>query len=206
MMSARVFTRSLATATKSVKPPIQLFGIDGTYANALYSASVQDSTVETSYQALTKINNLIESDPKVGSYLVSPALSKEDRAEVIKIVASNLKLDKTTANFLNVLSQNNRLTNFKSILQKFSLLNDAHNGVVEAKITSAKVLDSKILKRLQTAISKSSFVGEGKTLKVTNDVNPELLGGLVVEVGDKTVDLSISAKVAKLNQSLKEAL
>ncbi|KAK6460152.1 F1F0-ATPase subunit [Scheffersomyces coipomensis] len=205
-MASRAFTRSLATATKSVKPPIQLYGLDGTYANALYSASVQDSSVETSFQSLSKINTLIETDPKVKDYLTNPALSKLDRAEVIKIVSSNLKLDETTTNFLTVLSQNNRLANFKSIYEKFALLNDAHNGVVEAKVTSAKPLDSKILKRLQTAIQKSEFIGEGKTLKLSNPINPEILGGLVVEVGDKTVDLSIQAKVAKLNQSLKEAL
>ncbi|KAK6200505.1 F1F0-ATPase subunit [Scheffersomyces amazonensis] len=206
MMASRAFTRSLATASKSVKPPIQLFGLDGTYANALYSASVQDSSVDTSYQALSKIQNLIETDPKVKEYLTNPALNKQDRATVISTISSSLKLDKTTTNFLNVLSQNNRLGNLKSIYEKFSLLNDAHNGIIEAKVTSAKPLDSKILKRLQTAISKSEFVGQGKTLKLTNPVNPEILGGLVVEVGDKTVDLSIQAKVAKLNQSLKEAL
>lgn len=205
-MSSRVFTRTLATATKSTKPPIQLFGLDGTYANALYSASIQESSIDLSFQALGKINNLLETDSKVKEYLVNPALSKDDRSFVIKTISSNLKLDKTVTNFLTVLAQNNRLTNFNSIYQKYSLLNDAYNGIVEAKVTSAKPLDSKILRRLQTSIAKSSFVGEGKTLKLSNDVNPDLLGGLVVEVGDRTVDLSVSARVSKLNQTLSEAL
>ncbi|EGV61959.1 ATP synthase F0 subcomplex subunit OSCP atp5 [Yamadazyma tenuis] len=206
MIGSRVFLRSMATATKSVKPPIQLFGVDGTYANALYSASAQDSSIDKTFQALTRINELVTQDPKVSGYLTNPALSKEDRAIVIDTIASNLKLEKPIVNFLTVLSDNNRLGEFSSIYQKFGLLNDAHNGLVEAKITSAKALDSKILKRLQTAISKSSFVGEGKTLKVSNDVNPEILGGLVVEVGDRTVDLSISSKVARLNNALGESL
>lgn len=206
MMASRMFTRSLASATKSVKPPIQLFGIDGTYANALYSASVQDSSVEKSYQALTKINNLLEQDEKVKFFLVNPALTKDDRKIVIETISKSLSLDKTVTNFLTVLSENNRLANLHSIYQKFGELNDASQGVVEAKITSAKPLDSKILKRLQNSIAKSSFVGEGKTLKVSNDINPDILGGLIVEVGDRTVDLSISSKVAKINQSLQEAL
>ncbi|ABN64337.1 F1F0-ATPase subunit [Scheffersomyces stipitis CBS 6054] len=205
-MSSRVFFRSLASSAKSVKPPVQLYGIDGTYANALYSASVQDSSVEASFQSLTKINNLIQSDSKVAEFLANPAVNKADRDSVVKVIESTLKLDKTTGNFLSVLAQNNRLTIFKSIYEKFSLLNDAHNGLVEAKVTSAKPLDSKILKRLQTSISKSALVGEGKTLKLTNNVNPEILGGLVVEVGEQTVDLSVQSKVSKLNQTLKEAL
>ncbi|KAG2736215.1 hypothetical protein G9P44_000305 [Scheffersomyces stipitis] len=205
-MSSRVFFRSLASSAKSVKPPVQLYGIDGTYANALYSASVQDSSVEASFQSLTKINNLIQTDSKVAEFLANPAVNKADRDSVVKVIESTLKLDKTTGNFLSVLAQNNRLTIFKSIYEKFSLLNDAHNGLVEAKVTSAKPLDSKILKRLQTSISKSALVGEGKTLKLTNNVNPEILGGLVVEVGEQTVDLSVQSKVSKLNQTLKEAL
>ena len=167
---------------------------------------MEDSSVEKSYQALTKVNDLIETDAKVNQFLNNPALSSDDRKVVIDTIASSLKLDKTVTNFLTVLSDNNRLSEFKSIYTKFGQLNDAEQGIVEATITSAKPLDSKILKRLQTAITKSSFVGDGKTLKVANEVNPEILGGLVVEVGDKTVDLSISLKVAKLNATLSEAL
>lgn len=196
----------MASSAKTVKPPIQLFGVDGTYANALYSASVQDSSVDKTFQGLTKVKELLEQDAKVNEYLNNPALTKQDRAVLIDTLASSLKLEKPIVNFLGVLSDNNRLDQFPGIYQNFSQLTDAHNGIVEAKITSAKTLDSKILKRLQTAISKSSFVGEGKTLKVTNSINPDILGGLVVEVGDKTVDLSISAKVARLNHTLTEAL
>lgn len=205
-MSARVFSRSMASAAKSVKPPVQLFGIDGTYANALYSAAVQDSSITKTYQSLSKVNELIETDAKTRGYLLNPSLNKDDRKIVIDTISSSLKLDKTLTNFLYVLSENHRLGHFKGIFEKFGLLNDAHEGVVEAKITSTKPLDSKILKKLQAAIGKSSFVGDGKTLKISNDINPEILGGLIVEVGDKTVDLSISSKVSKLNQTLREAL
>ena len=205
-MISRVFSRSLSSAAKSTKPPIQLFGIDGTYANALYSATIQQSDMAQTYKSLEKIENVIKGDPQLKNALTNPSLTKDDRVAIAKSVANDLSLDKTTANFLTVLAENNRLGNFSSVFQKFGLLNDAYNGVVEAKVTSAKPLESKILKRLQTSISKSSFVGEGKTLKLTNQVNPEILGGLVVEVGDRTVDVSIANKVARLNQTLRDNL
>ncbi|KAM9939982.1 hypothetical protein OXX80_000540 [Metschnikowia pulcherrima] len=206
MMASRLFARSMASAAKSVKPPVQLFGVDGTYATALYSASVQDSSVEASYNGLKKISELVQQDPKVNEFLTNPALSRDDRKTVIDTLASSLKLDKTIVNFLSVLSENNRLDELNAIYKNFGLLFDAHQGVAEATITSSKALDSKILKKLQTAIQKSSFVGDGKTLKISNQVNPDILGGLIVDVGDKTVDLSIASKVAKLNSALGEAL
>lgn len=205
-MASRIFARSMASAAKSVKAPIQLFGVDGTYANALYAASVKDSSVGASYEGLTKIANLIKEDEKVNEFLTNPALSKVDRKTVIDTLSQNLKLDNTVTNFLSVLSENNRLGELSNIYKNFGLLYDAHQGIVDATITSAKPLDSKILRRLQTAIQKSSFVGDNKTLKISNNVNPDLLGGLVVEVGDKTVDLSVSSRVSKLNQVLSEAV
>ncbi|CAH2353588.1 ATP synthase subunit 5, mitochondrial [[Candida] railenensis] len=205
-MSSRLFYRSLATATKSVRPPVQLFGIDGTYASALYTAAAKESSIDKAFQSLSKVREVVQSDKDLAEFLVNPASSKEDRSAVIDALSSSLKLDKSVGNFLNVLAENNRLTEFEGIFSQFSVLNDAYKGVVEATVTSAKPLDSKTIKRLQTAISKSSFVGEGKTLNVTNNVEPDLLGGLVVEVGDRTVDLSVSGKIAKLNQALNESV
>lgn len=205
-MASRVFTRTLASATKSTKPPIQIFGLDGTYANALYSASASQTSVEQSFAGLTKIKELLDNDARVKEIMLNPALTKDARNATVLVISEQLKLDNTVTNFLLVLAENNRLANFKGIYEKYGLLNDAYQGVVEAKVTSAKALDSKILRRLQSAISKSHFVGDGKSLKLTNTIDPEILGGLVVEVGDRTVDLSIQSKVSKLNQTLNEAL
>ncbi|KAI5953175.1 ATP5 [Candida jiufengensis] len=199
-------TRYLSNNVKNTKPPLQLFGIDGTYANSLYSATIQQSDMNQTYNSLKKVEDIIKGDPKLEEALTDPSLTRDDRVSIIKQVNKNLELDNTTANFLLVLAENNRLGNFPSIFKKFGMLNDAHNGIIEAKVTSAKPLESKVLKRLQNSIGKSTFVGEGKTLKLTNDVNPDIQGGLVVEVGDRTVDVSISNKLAKLNQTLRENL
>jgi F-type H+-transporting ATPase subunit O len=112
---------------------------------------------------------------------------------------------------------------------------------------SIQALDNKTLSRLETAVSKSSYVGQGQKLKVTNTVrlshysfpldvfqekhpspfvssdfcpsqsrererantkrapqkvNPDIVGGLVVEVGNRTIDLSVSARIAKMNKLL----
>ncbi|KAJ8118041.1 hypothetical protein ONZ43_g4074 [Nemania bipapillata] len=73
-------------------------------------------------------------------------------------------------------------------------------------VTSAQALDSRTLSRLETAVAKSQYVGQGKKLKVTNEVKPDILGGLVVEIGDRTIDLSVSSKIAKMNKLLTDAL
>jgi F-type H+-transporting ATPase subunit O len=67
-------------------------------------------------------------------------------------------------------------------------------------------LDNKSLNRLEAAVAKSAYVGAGKKLTVTNQVNPDIVGGLVVEIGDRTIDLSVSSKIAKMNKLLSDTL
>lgn len=71
--------------------------------------------------------------------------------------------------------------------------------------TAKQPLDNKTLNRLESAIAKSQY-SQGKKLKVRNEVNPDILGGLVVEIGDRTIDVSVSSKIAKLNKLLTDTL
>lgn len=67
-------------------------------------------------------------------------------------------------------------------------------------------LDNRTLSRLESAVSKSQYVGQGQKLKVVPKVNPDIRGGLIVEIGDRTIDLSVSSKMAKMNKLLKDTL
>ena len=136
----------------------------------------------------------------------NPALSANDRSVVVDVLAKSLpNIDESVANLLKVLGENNRLSLFPDVNAQFAKLTDAYNGLVQATVTTAQPLDAKLFKRVEKAIGSSKFVGQGKTLKLENVVNPDIQGGLIVEVADRTVDLSISSKINKLNQVLKEA-
>lgn len=66
-------------------------------------------------------------------------------------------------------------------------------------------LDPKLLRRLETAVGKSEY-SQGKKLKVVTKVNPEILGGLIVEIGERTIDYSVASKISRLNKMLTEAV
>ncbi|KAK6535297.1 ATP synthase F0 subcomplex subunit OSCP atp5 [Orbilia ellipsospora] len=201
--------RTYATAAESAKPPVALYGIDGTYASSLYIASAKTSTLDTVDKSLKSLKQILDKDPKLTTVISSPTLSASDKssliAEIQKAVpaASN---DKNFKNLLEVLAENNRLGLLGGIADKFAVLMGAHRGEVEAIITSAQALDSKTISRLEAAIGKSKYIQQGQKLKVVNKVSPDVLGGLVVEIGDRTIDLSVSSKIAKLNKLLTDAL
>lgn len=74
------------------------------------------------------------------------------------------------------------------------------------ELTEEQPLDNKTISRLETAIKNSQYVSNGQTLKVVPKVNPEIRGGLIVEIADRTIDLSVANKMAKMNKLLTEAL
>lgn len=112
----------------------------------------------------------------------------------------------TVKNFFGALAENNRLSVLEGVCEKFGVLMSAHKGEVELTITSAQPLDAKVLRQLETAVGKSQYVGQGKKLKVVPKVNPEIRGGLIVEIGDRTIDLSVASKMARMNKLLSDAL
>ncbi|KAK3946323.1 hypothetical protein QBC46DRAFT_335767 [Diplogelasinospora grovesii] len=205
-------TRSFAapaasSANEQVKPPVALFGLDGTYATALYTAAVKTSSLEPTAKALSSLCSLFEKDPKLAKILTTPTLTAEDKSAIIAELQKSAGVsNEIVKNFLATLAENNRLALLGGVCAKFSELMSASRGEVEMVVTSAQPLDSKTLSRLENAVSKSSYVGAGKKLKVTNQINPDIIGGLVVEIGDRTIDLSVSSKMAKMNKLLTDTL
>ncbi|KAI2471785.1 putative oligomycin sensitivity conferring protein [Annulohypoxylon bovei var. microspora] len=202
-------TYAAAAATQNVKPPVAVFGLDGTYATALYTAAVKSSSLDPTAKALTTLGNLVSKDARLASILSTPTLSDKDKSAIITELQKNVgaaSTHETVKNFLATLAENNRLGILEGICEKFGQLMSASRGEVELIVTSAQQLDNKTLSRLETAVSKSQYVGQGKKLKVTNQVNPDIIGGLVVEIGDRTIDLSVSAKLAKMNKLLTDTL
>ncbi|KAK3387034.1 ATP synthase delta subunit-domain-containing protein [Podospora didyma] len=201
-------TRSFASpAADKVKAPVALFGIDGTYATALYTAAVKTSSLEPTAKALSTLGSLVKKDAKLVTILEAPTLSASDRSAVVAELLKNTGASgETVKNFLSTLAENNRLGLIPGVCEKFSELMSASRGEVELVVKSAQPLDNKTLSRLETAVSKSAYVGQGKKLKVTNTIDPEIIGGLVVEIGDRTIDLSVASKMAKMNKLLTDVL
>ncbi|KXH57614.1 ATP synthase F1 [Colletotrichum salicis] len=203
-----VRTYAAAAATEAVKLPVAVFGLDGTYATALYTAASKTSSLDPTAKALATLDAIFAKDQKLTTVLTAPTLTAEDKAAIVAELTKQAGAgsQETVKNFLAALAENNRLGLLPGITQKFAEIMSAARGELELTVTSATQLDNKTLNRLENSIAKSSYVGQGKKLKVTNNVNPDIVGGLIVEIGDRTIDLSVSGKIAKLNKLLTDTL
>jgi len=139
-----------------------------------YTAAVKSSTLDSVAKSMSALEAVYAKDPKLATIMMAPTLSSGDKSQIIaelqKHTGSAGDKGDTVKNFLNTLADYNRLGLLKGIAEKFGLLMGASRGEVELTVTSASPLDNKTLSRLETAVSKSQYVGQGKKLKVTNKV------------------------------------
>ncbi|KAL2057042.1 hypothetical protein ABVK25_002781 [Lepraria finkii] len=190
------------------KPPVAVYGLDGTYASALYTAAVKSSSLETVSKSLAVLSEVFKKDKQLPIILTAPTLSVGDKSQIVQELQRHMggqdKAD-TVKNFLKTMADNNRLGILEGVCEKFTTLMGAARGEIDLTITSASKLDQKTLQRLETAVAKSEY-SQGKKLKVVPKVDPDIKGGLIVEVGDRTIDISVSSKIAKMNKLLTDTL
>ncbi|EPX73527.1 F0-ATPase delta subunit [Schizosaccharomyces octosporus yFS286] len=201
---SRLGVRNAATAAASARPPIQLHGLDGVYASSLYTAAVKESKLDRVEKALTTLGATLKERPELSQFISNPSINYEDKKLIVSSLSKMTGGDALLGNFFNLLSVNNRLALLSRIQNQFEKIMRAQRGEVEVTITSAAPLDSKTLSRLESKIAKSKY-GKGKLL-VQNKVSPSILGGLILEIGDNILDVSVSSRVNHLNQLMTDAI
>ncbi|KAI8915815.1 OSCP/delta subunit of ATPase [Gorgonomyces haynaldii] len=193
-----------ASRMASVQVPLALHGIDGRYATALFTAAAKKDSLPKVEGDLKQIAGLLERDPAVATFLENPLIAREKKKEGVAIILGQGKYSDLTTNFFNVLAENGRLGLTTKILSSFAELTRAARGEVAVTVTSAVALDSKTLNKVRDVLAKGNLLEAGAKLSVTNTVDPQIIGGLVIEVGGKTIDLSVSSKITKLNNLLNQ--
>lgn len=135
----RTSVRSYAAAANAGQPPLQLFGIDGTYASALYTASAKAGSLDAVASALTKLQGTLKNDSKVAGLISNPTLNNTDKNVVVDVLSKSIGGEKSVSNLLTVMAENNRLGLLSQVSEAFQTLIAAEKGEVEVTITSAQV-------------------------------------------------------------------
>src|SRR6185295_8512530 len=140
---------------------------------------------------------LIAADPEMQRLIANPKLLPAQLAQVFLDVAG--KIGDEQKNFVRVLVENERLALLPEIRELFVVLKNEHEGVKEAHITSAFALDDAALKKLIAELEPRFSCK--LNAKVT--VDPELIGGVKIAVGDEVIDASVRGKLAAMATALK---
>lgn len=166
------------------------------YAQALFELAEQQdlNQIETELQQLT---SLIEENPEVAHLLYHPHISlTEKKAIMDKLFSGNMS--DTLRRFFYLLIDKRRENLLPDIQREFNLFADKARNIVEARITSAAPLSKSQEERLHKELARIS----GKNVRMVKEVRPELIGGIIVQIGDRVMDGSVASKLSQIRLSL----
>jgi F-type H+-transporting ATPase subunit delta len=170
------------------------------YAKAFFDIAQEKSALEAVNNDFEAIGAAIENSKEFNAFLKAPLISSEKRVAALKALFET-KIDKTSFEFLIFLVRKSRIDILADVISEFAKLNDRLNNVERISITSAfPMADDQvdaIKARLQQKLHKS-FLAEVI-------VEPGLIGGFKIKVGDQVHDLSVEAQLNKLKQSVVKA-
>ena len=171
----------------------------GRYASALFDLASENGTVTAVETDLDKLGAALRESDELHALTTNPQVSRGAAQKAMWGVAALLGLSELTQNFTGVLAQNRRLAQLPDIIRAFRAIAAAQRGEVTATVTSAHALTDAQLEQLRQKLTAR----EGRTVKLSAEVDPELLGGLVVTVGSKRIDGSIRTRINSLAQQMK---
>lgn len=143
-------------------------------------------------------------DPKVSLAVLNPYIKRSIKVKSLASITAKEKFSPLTANLMNLLAENGRLSNTQAVISAFSTIMSVHRGEVPCTVTTASPLDEAVLSELKTVLK--SFLGQGQILKLEVKTDPSIMGGMIVRIGEKYVDMSAKTKIQKLSQAMREML
>jgi len=204
--SSRV-ARSFSTSAINLavaKTPVQVYGLEGRYATALYSAAIKKQNLENTEKEIKKIQALFNEHMKFREFVLDPTIKRPSKKAALQQILQKLSCSDVSQNFFAAVADNGRLPRIDSIFKSFGQLMSAHRGEVNCEIVTATSVDEGTLREITSALQ--GFVKSNEKLNVTSKVDPLLLGGMVVSIGDKYIDMSVATKIKQYTKIIDETV
>ena len=175
-------------------------GIAARYASALFELAKDDGVLQALEADTAALTETLAASSDLRAVIASPVVSREDQAKAIAAIAARLGLNPLTANTLALMADKRRLFVLPQFAAQLADLIAAEKGEVTAEVTAAQALSAAQSKKLAETLK--ALVG--KTVKLKTTVDESLIGGLVVKLGSTMIDTSVKAKLAALQNAMKE--
>ncbi len=167
------------------------------YAKALLELAQEQKTQEQIGQELSQIAAAL-AEPEVAQILTRQAPSAKGSKDLVKQLVTSVSLHPLLVNFLGVLAENDRVSALIDINETYHTLLEEALGRVRIQIRSAAQLSKKELQSVVEAFGKLTK----KTVIPTVEVDPELLGGVVVTLGGQVYDASLKSQIRRMGEAL----
>ncbi|MFE3838558.1 F0F1 ATP synthase subunit delta [Pseudogemmobacter sonorensis] len=175
-------------------------GIAARYATALFDLAKEAGALPALEADIATLEAALDVSPELREVLASPVVARAEQGAVVAAIADKAGLAGLTANTLRLMAERRRLFALPQVLAKLSALVAEEKGEVTAEVTAATALSAEQSQKLAETLAARV----GKTVKLNTTVDESLIGGLVVKLGSTMIDTSVRAKLASLQNAMKE--
>ncbi|GAB4368613.1 MAG: ATP synthase F1 subunit delta [Calditrichia bacterium] len=167
------------------------------YARALFELARDKNLLEGVESDLNELVTVYRQDPRLAILFESPVIQRREKQKVIKTLFEK-KIHPITFYFLNLLIEKKREELLLTVIQKFQEILDDHRNVVRGELITAYEFSDEQLKLLKEKLDRYT----GKTVMITQILNPDLLGGFVIRIKDTVIDTSLKNQLARMREQL----
>jgi F-type H+-transporting ATPase subunit delta len=171
----------------------------GRYASALFDLARDQRQIDAVGRSLDALNQALLDSKDFGELIASPLVSREEAGKAFAALAPQLNLDPITTNFVGVLARNGRKSELRPVIRAFRRLAADHRGETTAEIVTAHPLSDDQIGALKQQLRTTA----GRDVTIDAQVDPSILGGIVVKLGSQQIDASIRTKLNRLASAMK---
>ncbi|GGE39640.1 ATP synthase subunit delta [Primorskyibacter flagellatus] len=175
-------------------------GIAARYATAIFEIARDNKDLAKLESGVADLGSALDDSADLRDLISSPVYSREAQGKAIAAIAAKMGLPEVLKNGLGLMADKRRLFVLPQLVRQLQALIAENKGEVTADVVSAKALT----KTQETKLIKALSEKVGKDVTLNSSVDESLIGGLVVKVGSKMIDTSVKAKLASLQNAMKE--
>lgn len=175
-------------------------GIAGRYAQALFELARETNALDVLERDADAVQDALLLSADLSALIASPVVEREEQARAMAAISAKMGLSALISNTIALMAQKRRLFVLPHLMADLLRRIAVEKGVVTAEVTAPAALSDAQVTALTSSLS--ARVGKHVTLKTTVDAS--LIGGLVVKLGSRMIDTSVKAKLAALQNSMKE--
>ena len=168
------------------------------YASALADVVLERGEAREVQEELATWEEMLQSHENLRDVFANPTIALEQKRSVLNRLIELSKPRATTANFLKVLLQNQRLTELGEINKKLTHALDERAGLVAATVTTARPIPTDVHDRLHGALATLT----GKKVRIDFVTDPDLIGGVVTRIGSTVYDGSVRSQLQQIKEKM----
>jgi F-type H+-transporting ATPase subunit delta len=170
------------------------------YARSLFEVAKEHDVLDRVHDELGEFAEALADDRTLQVFLFSPYFSSQEKREGVRRIVSDA--DERFVNFLELVAERHRMPALFRIKREFDALWAEENQLLPVTVTSAIELDEALVEEIGKRIEEQT----GRTVELSSTVDPDVLGGLMVRVGNMVLDDTVRNKLERLRKQVARAV